>query len=95
MLIGDALLQPSTKTKVAIAKEARLDDMLQAGEIDWGFNLGQEFPGGKGGLDLVADQPEPGKNAMHLHADFTGGGAYVGVRKSFARLNVQAMKASA
>ena len=65
--------------------------MLQEGELDWGFNLGQEFAGAKGGLDLVRDQPEPGKHAMRLHADFTGGGAYVGVRKSFSRLDVQAM----
>ncbi len=92
VLISDVLLHPSTTRLAALTKEIRLDEMLQAGELDWGFNLGQEFAGAKGSLDLVRDQPEPGQNAMRLHADFTGGGAYVGVRKSFAALDVQAIK---
>ena len=90
VLISDVLFHPSVQA-AAIQQTIPLDKMLQEGELDWGFNLGQEFAGAKGGLDLVRDQPEPGKNAMRLHADFTGGGAYVGVRKSFSRLEVQAM----
>ncbi len=90
VLISDVLFHPSVAA-AAIRQTIPLDEMLQEGELDWGFNLGQEFAGAQGGLDLVPDQPEPGKNAMRLHADFTGGGAYVGVRKSFARLDVQAM----
>jgi hypothetical protein len=90
VLISDVLFHPSVQA-AAIQQTIPLDKMLQAGELDWGFNLGQEFAGAQGGLDLVRDQPEPGKNAMRLHADFTGGGAYVGVRKSFSRLEVQAM----
>lgn len=90
VLLSDVLLEPS-RPKTAIAKSLALDEMLQQGELDWTFNLGQEFPGAKGGLDLVRDQPESGTNAMRLHADFTGGGAYVGVRRSFAPLAVQAM----
>ncbi|MBL7223732.1 MAG: hypothetical protein ISS72_07765 [Candidatus Brocadiae bacterium] len=92
LLISQALFHPSAEAATAVVKTIRLDEMLQAGELDWQFNLGQEFPGAKGGLDLVADQPEKGKHAMRLHADFTGGGAYVGVRKSFAQLDVQATK---
>ncbi|MBN2475674.1 MAG: hypothetical protein JXB62_13765 [Pirellulales bacterium] len=91
VLLSDVLLYPSTEKRTSIAKVVRLDEMLQAGEIDWGFNLGQEFPGAQGGLDLVRNQPASGSNAMRLHADFTGGGAYVGVRKSFSHLDVQAM----
>ena len=90
VLISDVLFHPRAEA-AAVNTEIRLDKMLQHGDVDWGFNLGQEFAGAKGGLDLVPDQPEPGKNSMRLHADFTNGGAYVGVRKSFAALNVQAM----
>ncbi len=90
VLLSDAVLQPG-RAKTAIEKSIPLDELLQQGELDWTFNLGQEFRGAKGGLDVLRDQPEPGKFAMHLHADFTGGGAYVGVRKSFASLGVQSM----
>jgi len=93
ILLSHVQFHPREEATATIRRTIRLDEMLQAGEIDWGFNLGQEFAGAKGGLDLVRDQPEPGRNAMRLHADFTGGGAYVGVRKSFAHLNVQAMTA--
>jgi len=93
ILISDVLFHPSAEAATTVHRAIRLDEMLQEGELDWGFNLGQEFAGAKGGLDLVRDQPEAGKNAMRLHADFTGGGAYVGVRKSFAQLDVQAMEA--
>jgi len=92
VLISDVLFYPSDEKATSVSKEIRLDEMLQAGEIDWGFNLGQEFAGAKGGLDLVRNQPQAGENSMRLHADFTGGGAYVGVRKSFSELDVKAMK---
>ncbi|MBM4017511.1 MAG: hypothetical protein FJ288_04140 [Planctomycetes bacterium] len=93
VLISDVLFHPGAETTASVLSTIRLDEVLQEGEIDWGFNLGQEFAGAKGGLDLVRDQPEAGTSAMRLHADFTGGGAYVGARKSFERLDVQAMKA--
>ena len=91
--ISDVQLRPATGQSAKITRTIRLDEMLNAGEVDWGFNLGQEFAGAKGGLELVRDQPEAGNNAMRLHADFTGGGAYVGVRRSFEDLDVRAMKA--
>jgi hypothetical protein len=91
--ISDVRFHPADEATATVERTIRLDEMLQAGELDWGFNLGQEFPGAKGGLDVVRDQPEEGRNAMRLHADFTGGGAYVGVKKSFAQLDVRAMKA--
>ena len=90
--MSDVLFYPSDEKATSVSKEIRLDEMLQAGEIDWGFNLGQEFAGAKGGLDLVRNQPQTGEYSMRLHADFTGGGAYVGVRKSFSQLDIQAMK---
>jgi hypothetical protein len=90
--IADVRLYPSTETKTSVSREIRLDEMLAAGEIDWGFNLGQEFPGAKGGLDPVRDKDAPDEFAMRLYADFTGGGAYVGMRKSFSQLDVQTMR---
>ncbi len=92
VLMSDVLFYPSDEKATSVSKEIQLDEMLQAGEIDWGFNLGQEFAGAKGGLDLVRNQPQAGENSMRVHADFTGGGAYVGVRKSFTELDVKAIK---
>lgn len=92
ILINDVLFFPAAAPKL-VTKQVRLDELFQEGELDWGFNLGQEFRGAKGGLDLVRDQPEAGRNAMRLHADFTGGGAYVGARRSLAQPGVQATKA--
>ncbi|HYW79325.1 MAG TPA: hypothetical protein VE890_07085, partial [Thermoguttaceae bacterium] len=92
ILLSDVLFYPSDENVTSVSKTIQLDEMLQAGEVDWGFNLGQEFAGAKGGLDLVPDQPEAGKQAMRLHADFTAGGQYVGVRKTFEHLNVEAMR---
>ena len=74
LLLNDLLFYPSDENATSVTRTIRLDELLQEGEIDWGFNLGQEFPGAKGGLDLVENQPQSGRNAMRLHADFTGGG---------------------
>lgn len=90
VLLGDIVAHMVDEAD--LKKTIRLDEMLQAGELDWGFNLGQEFPGAKGGLELVADQPETGRSAMRLWADFTGGGAYVGVRKSYEALDIAALE---
>jgi hypothetical protein len=91
VLFSDVTLLPSRPT-LPIAQTIPLDEWVQSGELDWEFNLGQEFPGAKGGLEIARDQPESGKNAMHLHADFTKGGAYVGIRRSFAPLAVESMQ---
>lgn len=88
--ISDVQIQPAAP-KTAITKTIHLDDLLQLGELGWTFNLGQEFRGAKGGLSVVRNQPKPGENAMHLRGDFTRGGAYVGMRKSFTDLAVQSM----
>lgn len=93
ILLSDMQLVPSDRHATSVTKTVRLDDMLQEGVVDWQFNLGQEFPGAKGGLDLVQNQPAPGTNAMRLHADFTEGGAYVGVRRSFEQFDVLAINA--
>lgn len=93
LLISDVRFLAGDDKRALVNKTIQLDEMLQAGEIDWEFNLGQEFAGAKGGLDLIEDQPEAGKYAMRLHADFADGGAYVGVRRKFAQLEVKAITA--
>ncbi|MCH5373218.1 MAG: hypothetical protein JJ992_04535, partial [Planctomycetes bacterium] len=93
VLLSDVLYQPDADVDISVQKTIPLDELLQEGELDWEFNLGQEFRGAKGGLEVVPDQPEAGRYAMRLHADFTGGGAYVGVRRSFSRFDIQAMRA--
>jgi len=65
----------------AVTKTVRLDEVLQEGEVDWAFTLGQEFPGAKGALELVKDQPRPGAAALRMRGDFSGGGAYVAATK--------------
>ncbi len=93
ILLSDVRFHASGENAALVEQTIRLDEVLQAGEIDWGFNLGQEFAGARGGLDLVENQPAPGKFAMRLHADFTEGGAYVGVRRNFSQLEVRAITA--
>ena len=93
LLISDVRFQAANAKQALIRKTIQLDEMLQASELDWGFNLGQEFAGAKGNLDLIENQPAAGKYAMRLHADFRDGGAYVGVRRKFAQLDVEAITA--
>jgi hypothetical protein len=52
----------------------RLDDILE-GAHDWRFSRGKEFPGAKGSLTVINDQPAPGQSSLELAGDFTPGGA--------------------
>ena len=88
--LSDVQLHPAP-IKQSVQQTIRLDEMLQQGELDWGFNLGQEFRGAQGGVEIAGDPSEDGKKAMRLHADFTEGGAYVGMRRSFESLAVEDM----
>ena len=93
VLVSDVLLFPSTEVATEIAKTIRLDELVQEGEMDWRYNDGREFKGGKGGLDLAPDQPEEGRVGIRLHGDFTGGGAYVGAGKSLTDHSIKSLKA--
>jgi hypothetical protein len=84
-------LQPAPPT-TEVVQTIRLDDVLQAGELDWDFNLGQEFPGARGGLEIVELDKNPKQFAMRFHADFREGGAYVGMKRSFDALDVRAIQ---
>ncbi|MBI1246581.1 hypothetical protein GC197_01910 [bacterium] len=80
----------SPPPKVAIATTVHLDDFPAGQTGNWQYNNGNEFPGAKGGLDSIvgpADRP-----ALRLKADFTGGGAYVGIRENLNDLDIQETK---
>ena len=66
----------------------RLDEIVE-GEHDWRFTRGEEFPGAKGSLTVVKDQPAPGQSCLKLAGDFTGGGAYVAAIKDLRELDVK------
>lgn len=92
LLLGDMQLKKAAAKK-QVQQTIALDAQIQAGELDWGFNLGEEFPGAKGGIEIAADQPEKGRNALRMKADFTAGGAYVGLKKNLESLQVDAVNA--
>lgn len=92
LLLSDVSLKPAPP-QTEIQQTISLSEALAAGEIDFNLNLGPEFKGAKGGVELAKDQPEAGQNAMRLHADFTEGGAYVGLQKPLSELDVQKIKA--
>ncbi|MFT5130550.1 MAG: hypothetical protein ACI8W8_004181 [Rhodothermales bacterium] len=56
-----------------LAADIPVSDFLGKG---WSFSLGQEFPGAKGDLSFGHTHPS-GAAALRMHADFSGGGAYV------------------
>ena len=63
-----------------------LDDFEAAPE-GWEYVGGWEFPGAKGSLEWDEAVAHKGKGSLRLDADFTKGGAYVGLWKRFGELN--------
>ena len=59
---------------------------------DWEYVGGWEFPGAKGLLEWDAAVAHKGKGSLRLDADFSNGGAYVGIWKKFAELGQQDIK---
>ena len=77
---------PAGQPKALVTQTVALDEVLQAGEVDWSFDNGREFKGASGSLTLVKDQPAAGQNALRLAGDFTGGGAYVQATRKLPEL---------
>jgi hypothetical protein len=69
----------------ADVKPLLLDDFETAPK-DWKYIDGREFPGAKGSFTLDAADAHGGKRSYKLEADFSGGGAYVGVWRDLASL---------
>ncbi len=76
-----AVTKVNVAAQTTVTKVVRLDEFLTLGEVDWNFVDGREFPGAKGGVTLVKDQPAAGQNALKLSGDFSGGGVYVAAHK--------------
>lgn len=68
-----------------------LDDFEQ-NPATWKFVGGQEFPGAKGGVFLDADVAHGGRRSYRLEADFTAGGAYVGIWRNLGVLQGRPFK---
>src|SRR5450755_4141574 len=77
-------LTAQAESKVS-PKPILLDD-FETEPKGWKYVDGREFPGGKGDLALDAADAHGGKQSYKLQADFTGGGAYVGVWRDLASL---------
>ncbi len=61
----------------------------------WEFSLGKEFPGSQGNLWRDEKEGSKGSGAASLLGDFSGGGAYVAMVKSFeSPLDVQSVSIS-
>jgi len=65
--------------------EVVLDDFEQ-NPAAWKYVGGQEFPGARGGVFLDSDVAHGGKRSYRLEADFSSGGAYVGVWRNLGML---------
>jgi len=80
----------SSKPKPAKLSSLVRLDAVEDGECDWGFSLGQEFPGASGKLEASCDSA--GVSELKLSGDFSKGGAYVGIGRSLEGLNATRLK---
>lgn len=71
ILATQALAQPD--------RETILVDGFEEEDLAWTFVGGQEFPGAEGRLERDGSVAHSGSASLHLAADFSGGGAYVGL----------------
>jgi len=91
--IADATVVRGGSAPTSVSRTVRLDDLVSEGELDWGFSLGEEFPGAKGSLELLKDEPRKGAAALRLRGDFSGGGAYVAAMKGLEDLGAESLQA--
>lgn len=84
-LVARARVELSRYKKVqkAISDGAVIVGTFEADE-DWGFHDGGEFPGAKGSKALETSDKKEGAQSLKLTGDFTGGGAYVSIGRSFS-----------
>ena len=85
--IACLLVLPLTLRAEANSHPSRL--LLDDFETDskgWTYIDGREFPGAQGGFALDAADAHGGKRSYKLQADFSGGGAYVGVWRDLSAL---------
>lgn len=77
---------------------AEITEMMRLDEIvdehhDWAFSSGAEFPGAKGALTTVRNEPGTTNPCFRLAGDFTGGGAYVAMIRDCADVDAPDVRA--
>lgn len=90
--IRATLRKPSVSLEIKGIQQAVLLDDFEAERMTWGFTRGEEFPGAQGSMQRV-EGGKSGKHSLRLSADFTGGGAYVGVRRDLASFRFRDLQA--
>ncbi|MCK4792663.1 MAG: glycoside hydrolase family 16 protein [Desulfobacteraceae bacterium] len=93
-LIWFALFMQFFQAKPALAEEESsisLDD-FEAAPQGWRYVGGEEFPGAQGSLEWDAAAAHKGKSSLRLDADFSKGGAYVGIWKVLPDFKGQYLK---
>lgn len=85
------LLSAALAAGQTTANEQLLDD-FETKPQHWKYVGGEEFPGAKGSLEQDTSVAHGGKASYRLQADFTGGGAYVGVWRDLGSLDARDVK---
>ncbi|HEY2341562.1 MAG TPA: hypothetical protein VGH90_00970, partial [Chthoniobacteraceae bacterium] len=84
----DIVSPPAEVRGAEIERKVPMEEILE-GQHDWRFSKGEEFPGAKGALTVVNDEPAVGQSSLKLAGDFTGGGAYVAAIKELKELEAK------
>ncbi len=84
----DIVSPPVEVAGAEVTRVVALSEILE-GQHDWRFSRGEEFPGAKGSLSVVADEGVRQKSALKLAGDFSGGGAYVAAIKDLPDLEAK------
>lgn len=87
--LRNVVLTPTPPT-VELPTTVRLDTIGDDDTGSWEYNNGNEFKGARGGLDGLKGSTS---SRLKLSADFSEGGAYVGMRTALPRDNVGTTKA--
>ena len=87
-IIGMARTAPAVDVPESQPRVAIWADDFESSTPGWAFVGGEEFPGAKGALAFDHTRAHEGKMAARLDADFTAGGAYVGMWKNLEPLGL-------
>ncbi|HZX06406.1 glycosyl hydrolase [Kribbella sp.] len=83
-------LDDLTLNAPAAAPTTPLGDYESAAE-GWSFYPGSEFPGATGSLSYDTVSPQSGAQSAKLSGDFSGGGNYVALQRSFVPIDLKAL----
>ncbi|MFD7161539.1 glycosyl hydrolase [Kribbella sp. NPDC059898] len=83
-------LDDLTLNAPAAAPTTPLGDYESAAE-GWSFYPGSEFPGATGSLSYDTASPQSGAQSAKLSGDFTGGGNYVALQRTFVPIDLKAL----